>query len=101
MESADGKLAGFGQADPAEAAADGSAGTGLPVMMYEYAVKMECERCADAVRTALSAIDGVQSVTTNVEAQLIVVEGSVPSDVVRCLPCVECTAAQDDSGQDT
>lgn len=70
--------------DVAEAA-HGSAG-GAAQMMYEYAVDMVCEKCSEAVHKALDGMANVTSVTTNVKAQLVVVEGSfAPAVIVESL----------------
>ena len=55
-------------------------------MMYEYAVDMVCDMCAQAVHRALAGQAGVTTVTTNVRAQIAVVEGSMaPGRVVELL----------------
>jgi copper chaperone CopZ len=51
-------------------------------MMYEYAVDMVCEKCSEAVHKALDGTADVTSVTTNVQAQLVVVEGSFAPAVI-------------------
>jgi copper chaperone CopZ len=59
----------------------GSSG-GSVDMMYEYAVNMVCAKCSEAVHTALDGMANVTSVTTNVQAQLVVVEGSFAPAVI-------------------
>ena len=63
---------------------DGSGSAGRAVdMMYEYAVNMVCPKCSEAVHAALDGMVNATSVTTNVQAQLVVVEGSVaPAAIV-------------------
>ena len=56
--------------------------TGAVEMMYEYAVDMVCEKCSEAVHKALDGTADVTSVTTNVQAQLVVVEGSFAPAVI-------------------
>ena len=58
-------------------------------MMYEYAVDMVCEKCAQAVHKALDGQESIRSVTTNVAAQIVVVEGSMePGGIVAQLEAV-------------
>ena len=65
--------------------ADGAEG-GAVEMMYEYAVDMVCEKCSDAVHKALDGMANVTSVTTNVQNQLVIVEGSfAPAVIVETL----------------
>jgi copper chaperone for superoxide dismutase len=54
-------------------------------MVHEYAVNMVCDKCSEAVHSALGGHEGIQSVTTNVQAQLVVVEGTVASSTVVSL----------------
>ena len=64
----------------------GSSEDGAVTMMYEYAVDMVCERCSEAVHKALDGMASITSVTTNVQNQLVVVEGSLaPAIVVETL----------------
>lgn len=51
-------------------------------MVYEYAVDMVCDKCAERVHKALDRTDGVSSVTTNVDAQIVVVEGRARPDQI-------------------
>ena len=44
-----------------------------------------CDKFAEAVHSALGGHEGIQSVTTNVQAQLVVVEGTVASSTVVSL----------------
>ena len=58
-------------------------------MMYEYAVDMVCEKCAQAVHKALDGQESIRSVTTNVAAQIVVVEGTMePGGIVAQLEAV-------------
>ena len=67
------------------AAAEQEAAAGV-AMMYEYAVDMVCDKCSEAVHKALKGMAGVSSVTTNVKAQIVIVEGSMnPSAVLPLL----------------
>ena len=70
--------------DPGDSGVSGGA-DGVE-MMYEYAVGMVCEKCSEAVHKALDGMANVTSVTTNVQAQLVVVEGSfAPAVIVETL----------------
>lgn len=90
MEASDAPLAAVGGAVAAsvdDVAGDGAVAAGGAVdLMYEYAVNMVCPKCSEAVHAALDGMANVTSVTTNVQAQLVVVEGSVaPAEVVERL----------------
>ncbi|KAL1286898.1 CCS [Ovibos moschatus] len=51
----------------------------------EFAVQMICQSCADAVRTSLQGIAGVQSVEVQLENQMVLVQTTLPSQEVQAL----------------
>uniref|UniRef100_UPI00398F428E copper chaperone for superoxide dismutase isoform X1 n=2 Tax=Pristiophorus japonicus TaxID=55135 RepID=UPI00398F428E len=51
----------------------------------EFAVQMTCESCANAVRNALTGVDGIQSVDINLSTEQVLVDTTLTSGQVQAL----------------
>uniref|UniRef100_A0A8D1HMW1 Superoxide dismutase copper chaperone n=1 Tax=Sus scrofa TaxID=9823 RepID=A0A8D1HMW1_PIG len=53
--------------------------------MLEFAVQMTCQSCVDAVSRSLQGVAGIQSVEVQLENQMVLVQTTLPSQVVQAL----------------
>lgn len=56
---------------------------------YEFAVRMTCQGCADAVTNVLSGVDGINKVSIDLGVERVVVETTLPS--LKILELIEST----------
>lgn len=52
-------------------------------LQVEFDVNLTCQECASKVQRALSEVTGINSINIDVEKQSVVVETSLPSQIIK------------------